>query len=69
MKLKAGEPVEAPNRAGVEAAPKVDVVAPNKGVDEAFDNEADAAPKAGVLACPKLKLGVCKEENKRERMV
>jgi hypothetical protein len=54
--LKAGA-LEAPNRLGVEPAAGCGV--PKRGVDDVFAKPGvGAAPKAGVLAPPKLKDGV-----------
>lgn len=46
---------------GLDAAPKVDCVDPNKGVDDVFCRDDEAPLNADALDCEKLKLGVCRK--------
>ena len=65
-KEKAGV-VFAPNR--LDDVP-VPAGVPKRGVEDVFANEGvAAAPKAGVLAPPKLKLGVCSRKTKLNQKV
>ena len=62
----AGMLVAAPN-AGVDAAPKVEVVAPKAGADAAPKAGVDAAPKLGVEADPKAGVEAAPKRRGRRR--